>query len=268
MLPNVVTNGPESVTYCVLPCSLDRALLSETNASIVNSPVVLDERQTCFGYHGRLITFGSRVRLTSCCREVDRVSSSGSHLRPEVCTAPTRSHKEENVSIEKAANWLIVVTALLALPVIGIRLYEVVMPPPPSTQGGGYAKGDKFSAVDRINFGEAERAIVVVVNSTCAYCTNSMDFYRRLASLDKQSPRVAMVVAGRENVSVLGTYMSTHGIGEVQFLTLGKEETRIRGTPALLLIARDGTVERAWQGQLQSAQEQSVMAMADRLSNR
>lgn len=165
------------------------------------------------------------------------------------------------MSVDKIANWLIIVTSVVMLPLAVLRIYEMRQPSfrIPTTESLFYAKGDRFSPSQRIRFGDANRAIVAIINSNCVYCTQSMEFYRKLADMARQLPQLEMVVVGPENSSTLQAYVSAHGVQPVQVLSVRSEDLRIRGTPTLLSVARDGTIEEVWSGLLKPQREEVVI---------
>jgi hypothetical protein len=163
------------------------------------------------------------------------------------------------MTLERTANILIVATALVALPLMGLRLYDRATLRPPESSPR-YARGDSLGPV-RIDAGNARRAVVVYLNSSCRYCTESMDFYKRLRQWRESNAEAAtIVVLGQESESRLLSYTLAHGFKPDHVMSVRGTPFKLSGTPSLLLVSRAGVVEEAWYGRLSPEQEQAVLA--------
>jgi hypothetical protein len=163
------------------------------------------------------------------------------------------------MTLERSANILIVLTAVLALPLFGLRLYDRVTerrPQPPER----YVTGDSLQPIVARDIGAARRAVVLYLNSGCKYCTESMDFYRRLGEWRTQDPRAAtIVVVGRESESSLRSYTLAHGLKADKVISVKDGDLKLSSTPSLLLVSREGKIQNIWYGRLSPTDEQAVM---------
>ena len=93
----------------------------------------------------------------------------------------------------------------------------------------------------------AERTILLVVNSRCRYCTDSMPVYRQL--LDRRDPATTRVVGvGMEPVQTLRSYFGEHRVEPDRVLQLPAGDSHIRATPTVLAVDRGGTILAALEG--------------------
>jgi hypothetical protein len=163
------------------------------------------------------------------------------------------------MTLERTANILIVATALVAIPTLGLQLYEraTVRPVEASPR---YARGDSLQPAVNIDAGHARRALVLYLNSSCRYCTESMDFYKRIREWREHNAEAAtIVVLGQESESRLLDYTLAHGFKPDRVISVRGTSFKLSGTPSLLLVSRTGIVEEAWYGRLSPAQEQAVL---------
>jgi hypothetical protein len=109
-----------------------------------------------------------------------------------------------------------------------------------------------------LDFAAPRKTLVLVVKSSCPYCTASMEFYKRLANLDRvRSDQVRFVVAGPEPVPVLARYITGHGLHSKQIVTA--DVPGVSGTPTLFIVDKTGVIEAVWVGKLQPWTEQDVI---------
>lgn len=133
----------------------------------------------------------------------------------------------------------------------------VVMPPAP------YGAGEKVEPIPGVPDGRY-RTLLMVVSSSCRFCTESMPFYRRLVAsrqsegLDVQI--VALYVASDTEESVR-RYFEAFDIIPDRILPFSmKHLNRIAGTPSLVLLDASNTVIGSWRGKLNRAAEEDVIA--------
>jgi hypothetical protein len=103
------------------------------------------------------------------------------------------------------------------------------------------------------------RSLVLAMSTKCHYCGEGAPFYRQLAaSAGQQGIRLMAVFPqpveeGRKYLKSLDVPIGQ--VGQVDFRAL-----KIRGTPALLLVNKDGVVENVWPGKLSPERQSQVMA--------
>ena len=126
----------------------------------------------------------------------------------------------------------------------------------PRSEPASYRPGEKFGPIDGLRLGSDRKTLVLYLRSSCAYCTQSMEFYRRLAA---QPDRPTLVVMGPESEQVLRDYVNQHGVIVDHIVTVPRAALKFPGTPALALVEPDGTVQKAWVGKLSANREGEVL---------
>lgn len=122
--------------------------------------------------------------------------------------------------------------------------------------------GSEVPALPGINFAFAEQArtVLVMVRSTCSYCTESMPFYKRLMERRRASAGTRVVAVSAEPETVTTAYLASHGVSVDQVVSLRDNLLRVPGTPTVIVVRADGQVTSSHVGKLNAAGEEDVLA--------
>jgi len=111
-----------------------------------------------------------------------------------------------------------------------------------------------------IDWGAANRTLVLTLSTQCHFCNESSDFYRRLApaAIAAKIPLVAVFPQSREEARAhwISEHLSTQGL---EFVQVPSGRLPISGTPTLILVDHKGVVLRAWVGKLPPSGEAEVI---------
>lgn len=164
--------------------------------------------------------------------------------------------------VENAANIAIVLSALVPL-ASWARAWTSTRKAGPLQASRLYNPGDVLPNLPGLTFREADRTLVLFINSNCQFCTASMPFYRELIERRNQAKAsVAIVAATREPVERLATYLAAHGLIVDKRVALGESSPfRLTVTPAVLQVDSGGTVERLWIGKLERVNESEILTL-------
>jgi hypothetical protein len=120
--------------------------------------------------------------------------------------------------------------------------------------------GDKLPQVTGYNWQSSPHSLLLVLKKGCHFCEESMPFYRALHELEKSDRLDAKMVAifpdRTEDVAeILRTQnLPIPGIPETNISSL-----KVSGTPTLILVDQNGTVEKAWVGKQGYSGENSIL---------
>ncbi len=163
--------------------------------------------------------------------------------------------------LDRAANWAIILTALMAVTVFISRASGVG---PFGTPESGapppiYEVGDPVE-VPNARFESARQTLLMVMDSNCRYCTESMPFYRRLLEANAKGAAGTRTVAiGTEPVETIQAYLRSHGV-TIEAIADAEKQLKVAGTPTLLLVDNAGRVSQMWRGRLSEAGERDVFS--------
>lgn len=125
-----------------------------------------------------------------------------------------------------------------------------------------YKAGDKIENISGVDRNESNPTLLLVVRSSCHFCTESLPFYRRLLSQvsSRQLQTVGLVL---EPESVGADYLQRNNVNVTKVVGLGEGMLpRVTVTPTLILINRNGTVVKSWIGKLRPDKEEEVIEAA------
>jgi hypothetical protein len=171
--------------------------------------------------------------------------------------------------LEVAANLAIVVMAGVA---VATWAWYLRRPEPPP--GGGpapqYAVGEVVAPVPELSGAAARPILLVVMASTCHFCTDSMGFYRELVELKQNRwPALDVVAASRENMLVLTRYLQQHELKVDRAVHIPHDSGfKVTLTPTLMLLDAAGRVLQIWVGRLSKDNERAAIAVVDAYGRR
>jgi hypothetical protein len=172
-------------------------------------------------------------------------------------------------TLERLANLGIIVVSVLAAATL-IRDLQRDRPSASSpTQGQAQAQARPRSpalpvtgtavSMPGIDWAGQEQTLVLVLSTTCRYCTNSAEFYKRVIAESERHRRTRLVAVFPQSQSEALTYLSRLGLTFGTVLQAPPAALGLNGTPTLLLVDRRGKVVRGWNGQLPQAREAEVI---------
>lgn len=174
-------------------------------------------------------------------------------------------------AIEISANVAIIVVAVL-LAVVLVKRHLLTSPqaepaaPRPRTVAT--APGTKLPLAG-VNWAENGRTLLLALSSRCHFCTESADFYKRLAEAR----------AGREDIRLVAVLPQDLGEGRAYMDKLGVKVDEVRqapldsvgaaGTPTLIMVDGEGAATELWVGKLPPDREAEVLGRirGERASN-
>jgi len=120
--------------------------------------------------------------------------------------------------------------------------------------------------VSDFNWTGTKQTLVLALREGCHFCTDSAEFYRRLAEVTRRDKNTRLLAVLPTEVESSGRYLKDlHvAIPEIRQSALG--QINVRGTPTLLLVNNQGVVTRTWLGQLSPEKEIEVIQAVQRRS--
>jgi hypothetical protein len=165
--------------------------------------------------------------------------------------------------LETIANGVIIITGFVA-----IWLFAKVLWPRTATDMAtspdAYVINETLPKPFPVDLSKADRTLLLILDSQCTYCTDSVPFYRELADRRVTRPNQARLVAvGFETAATLSSYLSKHGVHVDEVVHVTPDTFRVTGTPSLLLVDRRGRVKGFWKGVVPSNKRAEVLKSLD-----
>jgi thiol-disulfide isomerase/thioredoxin len=156
--------------------------------------------------------------------------------------------------LEALANVTVIVVAL-AVGFVALR-GKIAAPHIPRS----VAAGDRLGQVPGLDLSRNRRTLVLALDSSCHFCRDSAPFYQRLAQAQPRgSDDVEIVALFPNEAEAVRQLMKDEGLAFRSVSAVPVEKLGITGFPTLLLVGRDGRVERTWLGLLTPREELEVI---------
>lgn len=159
--------------------------------------------------------------------------------------------------LERIANIAIVFAAICCA---GAWTWYATRPRVVALPSVRYSVGDSFANVNELRAALPRRTMLVLVSSTCRYCSESMPVYRNVLS-DEAVARWRVVFASRDEPGVLKHYLENNGlpIQNVDLIRISDtSEFKATATPLLFLLDTDSRIQQTWEGKLTPDREAAV----------
>jgi hypothetical protein len=164
---------------------------------------------------------------------------------------------EMKTKIEAIANVTVIVVAL-ALGCVVLNRYVASSRAPRSV-----AAGDRLAKIPGLDWNQHRRTLVLVLNTGCHFCQDSIPFYQKLAQAQRPGRDVPEIVAVFPNEAEMVRQFTAHEGLTIQSVPgVPLEKLHVNGTPTLILVNREGLVERSWIGVLTARQEMDLLKLA------
>ena len=153
------------------------------------------------------------------------------------------------------------VAVLLAAIAVMVSLAAMYFKPTAGPQlRPGIEKGEPLAHLPGFNFGESERALLIVISTSCGYCDESIPFYRQLAEARQGGGRgVRLVAVLPESEMEVKRYMQQRQLDMAAVPAVDLKALKVAGTPILILVDGGGRVIDFWVGKLSQDTEQQLL---------
>lgn len=125
------------------------------------------------------------------------------------------------------------------------------------------AAGDRLEAIPNLDWSQHRHTLVLALNTGCHFCEQSVPFYQRLADTRESSGGELEIVAVFPNdAEMVQQFMTKDNLRIRSLAAVPLEKLRVDATPTLILVDKDGRVERSWIGFLSPAEELDLIKFA------
>ena len=115
-------------------------------------------------------------------------------------------------------------------------------------------------SINGINWADSDRTVLLALAQECKYCSDSAEFYRRLAAgiASQSSTRLIAVFSEKESGAEAYLKQLEVPIREPRYLSLAS--LGIRSVPTIAILNRNGVVTDMWLGKLSPLEEKAVLS--------
>ena len=159
--------------------------------------------------------------------------------------------------LEVAANVTVILMALAVGCAVLTRYFASSRAPQ------AVATDDHLAKLPGLDWSQHRRTLLLVLNAGCHFCKDSVPFYRKLAQMQRLDEDALEIVAVFPNeAAIVRQFNAQEGLTMRSVPEVPLEKLRVNATPTLLLVNKEGRVERAWIGILTPVQERDVLKLA------
>jgi hypothetical protein len=155
---------------------------------------------------------------------------------------------------------------IACLAICGVLVYGMVtqraLTSRPPDVHAGLRVGDKVAPLANFDYHQHDKSVLLFLDSTCVHCIASLPTYKRLYDKVRERPGSA--------VAIVGFFPSGNQINEFRkrgFELPAKSVSfasfQVRGTPTVILINKEGTIENFWIGELPPDAEQRLTQLIE-----
>jgi thioredoxin-related protein len=114
-------------------------------------------------------------------------------------------------------------------------------------------------ALAGVDWSKSNRNLVMALSTTCHFCSESAEFYKRLLEdvLSKKIPALAVLP---QSTDASSKYLADLGVPIPELHQSSLEALDVSGTPTLLIVDNQGKIRQAWVGKLPPDLETQVIA--------
>lgn len=145
-------------------------------------------------------------------------------------------------TLDTIVNVAILVTCVATVTVIVERYRTGSAAASPSTPDSMIGKS--APTLEGVDYRRQPSTVLLFVNSSCRFCTQSMPLYQTLAKDKKNKPGLKLVAVSAESVDVTRAYLNAHDVSVDDIVVHASSIP----TPTLLLVDQAGIIQQNWVG--------------------
>ena len=159
--------------------------------------------------------------------------------------------------LDLIANIAVIVTSVALLGFLGNSWYESHYAPQ-SRVAQAQALVGSTVRLTGVDFTRKRKTLLIAISSTCHFCQESHPFYRQLANTPGATANIVAVLPMPQ--SDAESYVHSTISSSLQVVSGSLDTLGVDSTPTLLLVDRQGKVEKAWIGKLDDASQKQVQS--------
>jgi len=115
-------------------------------------------------------------------------------------------------------------------------------------------------ALPGVSWSDSDETVVLALSNKCHFCTESAPFYQKLTRelADKKNVRVVAVFP--QDTSEGRKYLDGLNVPITEVAQATLDSLGVRGTPTLVIVDKNGTVQQSWVGRLTAERETEVLS--------
>lgn len=112
-----------------------------------------------------------------------------------------------------------------------------------------------------VDWALSNRTIVLAMQTTCHYCTDSAPFFRKLSAAAHGKVRTVAILP--QPIGTSKTYLDGLGVKVDEIRQFPLSDIGVHGTPTLVLVNDRGAIQNVWVGELTPDEERQVLSVVN-----
>ncbi|HEX8197888.1 MAG TPA: hypothetical protein VF571_16980 [Pyrinomonadaceae bacterium] len=165
----------------------------------------------------------------------------------------TRSYKEK---LELITNIAVLVMVMVLFGVFGYKfLFQQ------KQDHSGLRKGAILSNLEGVDVKSHEKTLLLALSTECSYCTQSLEFYKKLVgSINQNSKKLQVLALFSQSPTQVDNYLSKHQFSGISTISnVNYQKLEIPVTPAIILLDSNNEIINSWTGVLKENREKDVL---------
>ena len=163
--------------------------------------------------------------------------------------------------IELVANLAIIVAALLLC--VSLVNRSLLSDQQPVSSKEQLPEGTKL-VLSGVDWSKSDQTLLLVLSDACHFCTESGEFYRRLAQERAKATGLRLIAIMPQEVDRGRAYLDRLGVSVDEVRQAPLSVLRVAGTPTLIAVNGAGLITASWVGKLSAEKEAEVLERLQR----
>ena len=129
----------------------------------------------------------------------------------------------------------------------------------PSTRPKTELTSGSLLALPQVNWRQNKQTLVLVLRQGCRFVSDSSEFYRRLAKTTASNRHTRLLAVLPDDLEDSQRYLKEQRVPIPELRQASLSDVRVRGTPTLMLVDREGVITKSWVGRLSPESEAEVI---------
>lgn len=124
------------------------------------------------------------------------------------------------------------------------------------------AAGDRFATIPNLDWQQHAHTLVLALNTGCHFCIESVPFYQMLSNeKDLKLGDTDVIAVFPNDPAQVRQFVAEENLRVRSLAAVPLDRLHVNGTPTLILVDRNGRVERTWIGMLDSPQQVELLKL-------
>jgi hypothetical protein len=152
-----------------------------------------------------------------------------------------------------------IAVVLVAVAVLSFAIAYFWIPSQPKMIAG-LEKGQQFSPVPNLDYKGSEQTLLIVLNTDCSYCQQSVPLFRKVMDAFPRGNKSLRVVALFPNkIKEVADYLRANALNVDSVADVNLDALHVPGTPTMILVNRRGEVQNFWLGKLEEPESAAFL---------